>query len=95
MILYRRIVLGIAILIAFPTVLGLASNFLVDWTWFSSVGFLGVFWTIVGAKSVLFGAVFVATATVVWVNGALASRNSSLPSDCHGVLTNDIFRDAA
>ena len=53
---------------------GLASDFLVDWTWYSSVGFFGVFWTIIGAKIALFVAVFVATATVIWVNGALASR---------------------
>jgi uncharacterized membrane protein (UPF0182 family) len=79
MILYRRIVLAIAIVVASLLVLGLASDFLVDWTWFSSIGFLGVFWTIVGAKSALFGAIFLATATVVWVNGALASRYARSP----------------
>ncbi|MBI3675597.1 MAG: UPF0182 family protein, partial [Proteobacteria bacterium] len=74
MTLYRRIVLAIASLVACLIVLGLASDFLVDWTWFSSVGFLGVFWTIVSAKSALFGAIFLATATVVWTNGAVACR---------------------
>ncbi|MGC9953340.1 MAG: UPF0182 family protein [Rhizomicrobium sp.] len=74
MIRSRRIVLAIAIIVACLIALGVTSGFLVDWTWFSSVGFLGIFWTIIGAKSALFVAVFVATAIVVWVNGALASR---------------------
>jgi uncharacterized membrane protein (UPF0182 family) len=78
MIRSRGFVLAIAIIVACWIALGLASGFLVDWTWFSSVGFLGVFWTIIGAKIVLFAAVFAATAIVVWVNGALASRSAGL-----------------
>jgi uncharacterized membrane protein (UPF0182 family) len=70
----RGIVLAIALIVACLIVLGVTSEFLVDWIWFSSVGFLGVFWTIIGAKSALFAAVFAATAIVVWVNGALAFR---------------------
>ena len=41
---------------------------------FSSVGFPAVFWTILSAKSALFGAVFVAAAALVRLNGALAAR---------------------
>lgn len=70
----RRIGIAIAIVVVCFVALGLASDFLVDWTWYSSVGFLGVFWTIIGAKIMLFVAVFVATATVISVNGMLASR---------------------
>ena len=70
----RRIVLAIVAIVACLIALGLASDFLVDWTWFVSVGFPGVFWTIVGAKIAVFGAVFVATGTILWLNGALASR---------------------
>src|SRR5438105_9861202 len=70
----RGIVLAFALIVACLILLGYTSEFLVDWTWFSSLGFLGVFWTIIGAKSTLFAAVFVATAIVVWVNGALAFR---------------------
>jgi uncharacterized protein len=70
----RRIVLAVAIIVACLIALGLASDFLVDWTWFVSVGFSGVFWTIVGAKLALFAAIFVATGAIVWVNGAFASR---------------------
>lgn len=74
MTLYRRIALAFAIIVVCLIVLGLASDFLVDWAWFSSVGFLGVFWTILRAKSALFGAIFMSTASIVWVNGALAAR---------------------
>jgi uncharacterized protein len=70
----RRIGLAIAIVVGCLIALGSASDFLVDWTWYSSVGFLSVFWTIIGAKTVLFVAVFVATVTVISMNGVFASR---------------------
>ena len=70
----KRIWAAIAIIVACWIALGLASDFLVDWTWYSSVGFFGVFWTIIGAKIAVFVAVFVATMTVISVNGMLASR---------------------
>ena len=73
--IYRRgIAVAVAIVIACLIVLGLARDLLVDWAWFSSVGFSQVFWTIIAAKIALFGAVFVATAAVLWVNGAIAVR---------------------
>ena len=56
MILARGIAVAIAIIVACLIALGLASEFLVDWAWFSSVGFFGVFWTIISAKSALFAA---------------------------------------
>ena len=34
--------------------LGLASDFLVDWLWFSSIGYLPVFLTSIGAKALVF-----------------------------------------
>src|ERR1700730_17240081 len=54
--------------------LGLASDFLVDWLWFSSIGYLQVFWTTIGAKAVVFFAIWMATAVVLWLNGWLAVR---------------------
>src|ERR1700724_3260226 len=54
--------------------LGLTSDFLVDWLWFSSIGYLQVFWTTIGAKAVVFFAVWMATAVVLWLNGWLAGR---------------------
>src|ERR1700694_6170102 len=54
--------------------LGLASDFLVDWLWFSSIGYLQVFWTTIGAKAVVFFAVWTGTAVILWLNGWLAVR---------------------
>ena len=49
--------------------LWLASDFLVDWLWFSSIGYLQVFWTTIGAKAIVFFAVLTATAVILWLNG--------------------------
>ena len=54
--------------------LWLASDFLVDWLWFSSINYLQVFWTTIGAKAVVFFAVWTATAVTFWLNGWLAVR---------------------
>ena len=59
--------------------LGLTSDFLVDWLWFSAIGYLSVFWTTIGAEAEVFFVVFVATATMLWVNGSLASRFGQPP----------------
>src|SRR5258706_11767420 len=58
----------------FLIVLGLASDLLVDWLWFSSIGYLQVFWTTIGAKAIVFFAVWTATAVILWLNGWLAVR---------------------
>ena len=55
-------------------VLRLAVGFVVDWRWFGSLGFAGVFWTTVKAKVLLFLVAFVATALLLYVNGAAAQR---------------------
>src|SRR5882762_9990756 len=63
------VVVGIGLLL-----LGLASDFLVDWLWFSSIGYPQVFWTAIGAKAVVLFAVWTGTAVVLWLNGWLAVR---------------------
>src|ERR1700688_2444477 len=60
--------------------LELASSFLVDWLWFSSIGYLQVFLTSIGAKAVVFFAVFTATAIVLWLDGSLAARFARRPA---------------
>lgn len=52
--------------------LGLTGAILVDWMWFSAIGYLSVFWTTIGAKACVFFVVFVATDLVVWANARLA-----------------------
>jgi uncharacterized membrane protein (UPF0182 family) len=59
--------------------LGLASDILVDWLWFSSIGYLLVFLTTIGAKAVVFFAVWMATAIILWLNGWLALRFARPP----------------
>src|SRR5258708_9695094 len=60
--------------------LGLTGDFLVDRLWFSTIGYLGVFWTTIAAKGEVFFAVFVATAIILWVTGSTASRIARPPS---------------
>ncbi len=67
------IIAAIAVLIALIP-LALMTDFLVDWLWFSAVGYLLVFWTTIAAEAEVFSAVFVATAVILWVNGSLAFR---------------------
>ena len=61
------------------TLLSLASDFLVDWLWFSSIGYLQVFLTTIGAKAIVFFAVLAATTVVLWLNGVLAARFAVQP----------------
>jgi uncharacterized membrane protein (UPF0182 family) len=65
------------ILTAGLILLGLCGDFLVDWAWFTSVGYVDVFWTILAAKGALFGAAFLISTAFVWINGSLAARLSS------------------
>src|SRR5438128_6315263 len=73
-LIIAAIVLSICLIL-----LGLTGDFLVDWLWFSSVGYSGVFWTTIAAEAEVFFAAFVATAIILWVNGSLASRFGSSP----------------
>ena len=59
--------------------LGLMGDFLVDWLWFSTIGYFDVFWTTIFAEAVVFFTVFLATAIILWVNGLLASRFARSP----------------
>ncbi|HXW21882.1 MAG TPA: UPF0182 family protein, partial [Rhodomicrobium sp.] len=70
----KRIAVAIIALAVFFIALELALDFLVDWLWFSSVGYLDVFLTIFAAKAGLFLIAFAASALVLWLNGALAHR---------------------
>ena len=73
-LMIAAIVLSICLIL-----LGLTGDFLVDWLWFSTIGYLGVFWTTIAAEAEVFLAVFVATAIILWVNGWLASRFGRSP----------------
>ena len=57
--------------------LGSASGVIVDWAWFSTIGYVSVFWTAFAMKAVIFAVMFSASALLLWVNGALALRFTS------------------
>ena len=67
------IVVAIIFFICF-ILLGLISGFLVDWLWFSAIGYLDVFWTTIVAEAEVFIAVFIVTTVILWANGSLALR---------------------
>ena len=69
---WKSIGLTAAVIVAFLIALGRASTLAVDWAWFSTIGYVSVFWTVFATKAVLFTAVFVASTLLLWVNGALA-----------------------
>jgi len=70
----RRIALTMIVVAAFFIALGIVLDFLVDWLWFSTVGYLGVFLTIFASKAGLFLVVFATSAIILWLNGTLAHR---------------------
>ncbi len=72
----KGIVLAIAVVVIVLIALGLTTDFLVDWVWFSAVGYVSVYWTILAWKILLFVGAFVSSTTLLWVNGFLAHRFS-------------------
>ena len=75
----RRSALAVVIIAAIVVaicllLLGLASDLLVDWLWFSSIGYLQVFLTTIGAKAAVFFVVWTLTALILALNGWLARR---------------------
>ncbi|MBI3325349.1 MAG: UPF0182 family protein, partial [Nitrospinae bacterium] len=68
------VVIAVIVVVALLIALGFTSDFLVDWAWFSAIGYLDIFWTILRGKAFLFLAVFVGSSAFLWVNGSLAYR---------------------
>jgi uncharacterized protein len=85
----RNAVVGLIVTAIFAGIclilLGLIGDFLVDWMWFSAIGYWQVFGTTIVAKAAVFFGVFAATAVIVWANARLAlhftrRRRARLPS---------------
>ena len=72
----RRIGVLVAVIVLLFA-LGRITSAVVDWAWFSSIGYVGVFWTIFATKAFLFIAVFAVSTLLLWVNGTLAVRFAS------------------
>ena len=71
---WRRIALAFVIISAGLVALRSAAEVLVDWFWFSALGYPEVFWTVLRAKVALFLAVIAASFIVLWLNGFVAYR---------------------
>jgi hypothetical protein len=78
--LIGAILLAAIVLVAGLIVLGLVGDFLVDLLWFREVGYTGVFWTVLAAKSAVFLVAFAGSVIVLWANGILALRLATGPS---------------
>src|SRR2546425_8367562 len=71
----RRNAITVAVVVVVGLiVVGRITGVLVDWLWFSSIGYVDVFWTVLSAQALLFVAVFAASAGAIWVSGFLAHR---------------------
>src|SRR2546426_1971283 len=70
----RRNAITVAVVFVGLIVVGRITGVLVDWLWFSSIGYIDVFWTVLSAQALLFIAVFAASAGAIWVSGFLAHR---------------------
>jgi uncharacterized protein len=66
-------------IIVFLFALGRISSVFVDWAWFSSIGYVGVFWTAFVTKTALFVVVFAVSTLLLWTNATLAVRFASGP----------------
>ncbi|WP_426440108.1 UPF0182 family protein [Bradyrhizobium genosp. P] len=75
-----RWIIAAVVLIVFLWLVRVAGEVLVDWLWFSSVGYVQVFWTTLAAEAAMFVGVFTATGIVLWLNGSLARRLARRPS---------------
>jgi uncharacterized membrane protein (UPF0182 family) len=76
----KRLAILTAIVVVGLLVLGRAGTVLVDWLWFSSIGYVGVFWTIITTRAVLFLVVFAASAGAFFLSGGLALRFAGQPA---------------
>ncbi len=70
----KAVGITIALIVAALIVLARVTGVVVDWAWFSTIGYTSVFWTVVVAKVLLFVAIFAVSTLLLWINGALAWR---------------------
>ncbi|CAN0618139.1 conserved membrane protein of unknown function [Burkholderia multivorans] len=69
-----RYAIAAAVVVTSLIVIGRIASILIDWLWFSSIGYAGVFWTILSARVVLFAIAFAASAAAIGTSGFLAHR---------------------
>src|SRR5260370_29118314 len=75
----RRIAITVAVVVVGLIVVGRITGVLVDWLWFSSIGYIDVFWTVLSAQALLFVVVFAVSTGAIWVSGVVAHRCATNP----------------
>src|SRR5271169_6087139 len=88
--LLRRIGVLVAVIVLLFT-LGRITSVVVDWAWFSSIEYVGVFWTVFATKAALFVVVFAVSTLLLWANATLALRFASRPGLRLPVVFNPSF----
>jgi uncharacterized protein len=76
--LLRRIGVLVAVIVLLFA-LARITSVVVDWAWFSSIGYVGVFWTAFATKAALFVVVFAVSTLLLWANATLALRSAGKP----------------
>jgi uncharacterized membrane protein (UPF0182 family) len=76
----KRLAILIAIVVVGLIALGRTGTVLVDWLWFSSIGYVGVFWTIITTRAVVFLVVLAVSAGAFLLSGGLALRFAGQPA---------------
>ncbi|HJZ16629.1 MAG TPA: UPF0182 family protein [Stellaceae bacterium] len=74
----RRIGVLVAVIVLLFA-LGRITSVVVDWAWFSSIGYVSVFWTAFAAKAALFVVVFTVSTLLLLANATLALRSAGKP----------------
>jgi uncharacterized protein len=82
-VIWVPLILAAIVLVVGLILLGLIGDFLVDWAWFSALGYAGVFWTVLAAKGALFSVVLAASFVVLWINAWLAVRRAGRHGPMH------------
>ncbi|OAJ52325.1 hypothetical protein A6V36_17810 [Paraburkholderia ginsengiterrae] len=79
----RGYAIAAAAVIAVLIVAGRITGLLVDWLWFASIGYAGVFWTVLATRALLFAAAFAVSAAVIGASGLIAHRYARMPVPLH------------
>src|SRR6476660_5800817 len=91
----RRIAARVALGLVGLIVVGRITGMLVDWLWFSSIGYVDVFWTILFAKALLFVTVFAVSAVAIGLSGWLAHRHASRPGSWKAEVLSELIGEVA
>src|SRR5215475_13502718 len=72
----RRIAILLVAVVLGLIVLARSGDALVDWLWFSSLGYGGVFWTMFATRSIVFFAALALSTIAICLSGWLALRHA-------------------